>query len=116
MTSLKFEAPLFTRLFLAHPPILLAMKARYRNWCVFINSNILVMKRAEHHIVDRRKGNAGASVVMERSELLKRLEHVEQQLWQVTELIARQRKIIAELGAMGGDTDPAQIMLQRQGN
>jgi hypothetical protein len=32
------------------------------------------------------------------------------------ELIARQRKILAELDAMGADTDPARILLQRQEN
>jgi hypothetical protein len=52
-----------------------------------------------------------ASTVMERTELLKRLEHVEQQVSNETEMIARQRKILAELDAQEVDTDALQILL-----
>jgi len=52
-----------------------------------------------------------ASAVMERSELLKRLEQVEQQTREEMEMIARQRKMLAELDAKEVDTDAIQIML-----
>ena len=48
---------------------------------------------------------------MERSELLKQLELVEQQLSNEMEMIARQRKMLAELDAKEVDTDAIQIML-----
>ena len=48
---------------------------------------------------------------MERSELLKRLEQVEQQTREEMEMIARQRKMLAELDAKEVDTDAIQIML-----
>jgi hypothetical protein len=48
---------------------------------------------------------------MERSELLKRLAQVEQQVSNETEMIARQRKMLAELHANEVDTDAIQIML-----
>jgi hypothetical protein len=53
---------------------------------------------------------------MERSELLKRLEQVEQQVWHCTEQIARQRTVLADLEAEGVDRDAAQILLVRQEN
>jgi len=52
-----------------------------------------------------------ASAVMERSELLKRLEQMEQQMSEEMEMIARQRKMLAELDAKEVDTDAIQIML-----
>jgi len=52
-----------------------------------------------------------ASAVMERSELLKRLEQMEQQMREEMEMIARQRKMLAELDAKEVDTDAIQIML-----
>ena len=48
---------------------------------------------------------------MERSELLKRLEQMEQQMSEEMEMIARQRKMLAELDAKEVDTDAIQIML-----
>ena len=56
------------------------------------------------------------SSAMERTELLKRLEQVEHQVRQVTELIARQRRILAELNKVLVDTDDPQILLQRYEN
>jgi hypothetical protein len=52
-----------------------------------------------------------ASAVMERSELLKRLEQMEQQMSEEMEMIARQRKMLAKLDAKEVDTDAIQIML-----
>ena len=48
---------------------------------------------------------------MERPELLRRLEQVEQQIAQDMELIARQRKVLAELDCKEVDNDAIQIML-----
>jgi hypothetical protein len=48
---------------------------------------------------------------MERSELLKRLEQVEQQISSEMEMIARRRKMLAELDAKEVDTDTIQIMI-----
>jgi uncharacterized protein (UPF0335 family) len=48
---------------------------------------------------------------MERMELLKRLEQVERQIAQDTELIASQRKVLADLSGKGVDNDAIQIML-----
>ena len=48
---------------------------------------------------------------MERTELLKRLEQVEQQLSHDMELIARQRKILADLDHQEVDTHAMQIMV-----
>ena len=48
---------------------------------------------------------------MERSELLKRLEQMEQQMSEEMEMIARQRKMLAKLDAKEVDTGAIQIML-----
>jgi uncharacterized protein (UPF0335 family) len=48
---------------------------------------------------------------MGRMELLKRLEQVERQIAQDTELIASQRKVLADLSGKGVDNDAIQIML-----
>jgi hypothetical protein len=48
---------------------------------------------------------------MERKELLKRLEQVEQQLSQEMEMITRQRKMLAEADNKEADTDSIQILL-----
>ena len=52
---------------------------------------------------------------MEKSELLKRLEQVEEQVWHDMDLIARQRKILAELDE-GVDIDAIKIMLVEMEN
>jgi hypothetical protein len=70
-------------------------------------------QRTEHHVVISKELECCVSSAMERSELLKRLEQVEQQVRQVTELIARQRRILAELNKVLVDTDDPQILLQR---
>jgi hypothetical protein len=49
--------------------------------------------------------------VMERPELLKRLEQLDLQIVQDLELIARQRKMLATLQAKDVDIDAIQIML-----
>jgi hypothetical protein len=48
---------------------------------------------------------------MERMELLTRLQQVEHQIAHDTELIARQRKMLVDLGGKGVDNDAIQIML-----
>jgi len=48
---------------------------------------------------------------LERTELLKRLEQVELQIAQDMELIARQRKVLAELDRKEVDNEAIQIML-----
>jgi hypothetical protein len=48
---------------------------------------------------------------MERGELLKRLAQVDQHISNETEMIARQRKMLAELDAKEVDTAAIQIML-----
>jgi hypothetical protein len=48
---------------------------------------------------------------MEKTELLRRLEEVEQQLSNETEMITRQRKMLAEIDAREADTDAIKIML-----
>jgi hypothetical protein len=48
---------------------------------------------------------------MEKVELLKLLEQVEQQIAHDMELIARQRKVLAELDRKEVDNDALQIML-----
>jgi uncharacterized protein (UPF0335 family) len=48
---------------------------------------------------------------MERMELLQRLEQVERQIAEDTELIARQRKVLADLRGKGVDNGAIQIML-----
>jgi len=53
---------------------------------------------------------------MEKSELLKRLEQVEEQVWHDMDLIARQRKILAELDGKGVDIDAIKIMLVEMEN
>jgi hypothetical protein len=55
------------------------------------------------------------SLAMEKSELLKRLEQVEEQVWHDMDLIARQRKILAELDE-GVDIDAIKIMLVEMEN
>ena len=48
---------------------------------------------------------------MERTELLKRLEQLEQQIAHDMELIARQQKLLADLDRKEVDSDVIQIML-----
>ena len=48
---------------------------------------------------------------MERTELLKRLKQVEQRVAHDTELIASQRKLLAELDRKEVDNDAIQILL-----
>jgi hypothetical protein len=48
---------------------------------------------------------------MERSELLKRLAQVEQQVLREMDMIARQRKMLTDVGAKEVDTYAMQIML-----
>jgi hypothetical protein len=53
---------------------------------------------------------------MERTELLKRLEQLELQVWDVTEEVARQQKVITQLNAVDMDTNDAQLLLSRLEN
>jgi hypothetical protein len=53
---------------------------------------------------------------MERTELLKRLEQLELQVWDVTEEVARHQKVITQLDAAGMDTSEAQLLLSRLEN
>ena len=50
---------------------------------------------------------------MERTELSKRLEQVEQEVSQTLELITRHRNILAEVTRKGVDGDTIQIMLSQ---
>jgi hypothetical protein len=49
--------------------------------------------------------------VMERTELLRRLEQVEQEVSQTLELVRRYRNILAEFGRKEVDVETIQIML-----
>jgi hypothetical protein len=53
---------------------------------------------------------------MERTELLKRLEQLELQVWDVTEEVARHQKVITQLDAAGMDTSETQLLLSRLEN
>jgi hypothetical protein len=53
---------------------------------------------------------------MERTELLKRLERLELQVWDVTEEVARHQKVITQLDAAGMDTSETQLLLSRLEN
>jgi hypothetical protein len=53
---------------------------------------------------------------MEGTELVKRLEQLDLQVWDVTEEVARQRKVITQLDAVGMDTSDAQLLLSRREN
>jgi hypothetical protein len=53
---------------------------------------------------------------MERTELLKRLEQVEQQLGQEMEQVTRQRELITDLAAKGVEIEPAKLLLGRLEN
>lgn len=53
---------------------------------------------------------------MERMELLKRLELLELQVWDVTQEVTRQKKVITQLDAASMDTDGAQLLLSRLEN
>jgi len=50
---------------------------------------------------------------MERAELLKRLEQLDLQVWDVTEEVARHRKVISQLDAAGMDNSDVQLLLSR---
>jgi hypothetical protein len=53
---------------------------------------------------------------MERTELLKRLEQLDQQVWHATEQVARQRKVLTDLDKKGVDTNESQLLLSRLEN
>ena len=53
---------------------------------------------------------------MERTELAKRLQKLELQVWDVTEEVNRQRKVIIQLDAAGMDTNEPQLLLSRLEN
>jgi hypothetical protein len=53
---------------------------------------------------------------MERTELAKRLQKLELQVWDVTEEVNRQRKVIIQLDAAGMDTTEPQLLLSRLEN
>jgi hypothetical protein len=54
--------------------------------------------------------------VMERTELQKRLEQLDLQVWDVTQEVARNQKVITQLDAVGMDTNDAQLLLSRLEN
>src|SRR5215475_4581668 len=62
------------------------------------------------------KGGRGVLRVMEREELLRRWEQVEQEVSATLELITRHRNILAELGRKETDGDTIQIMLTQLEN
>ena len=53
---------------------------------------------------------------MEKAELLKRLEQLNLQVWDVTEEVARHRKVISKLDAAGMDNSDVQLLLSRLEN
>jgi hypothetical protein len=53
---------------------------------------------------------------MEREELSKRLKQLDLQVWDVTEQVARQRKVITQLNEVGMDTNDAQLLVSRLEN
>jgi hypothetical protein len=53
---------------------------------------------------------------MERTDLVKRLEQLDLQVWDITEEVAHQRKVITQLDAAGMDTNDAQLLVSRLEN
>jgi hypothetical protein len=53
---------------------------------------------------------------MERTELIKRLEQLDLQVWDLSEQLARQRKVIGQLDEAGMDTNEAQLLVSRLEN
>ena len=53
---------------------------------------------------------------MEREKLLKKLKQLDLQVWDITEQVGRQRKVIAQLDAAGMDTNDAQLWVSRLEN
>jgi hypothetical protein len=53
---------------------------------------------------------------MGRTELLKQLDQVDQQVWHAAEQVDRQRKVLTELDAQRADTNEAQLLLSRLEN
>jgi hypothetical protein len=53
---------------------------------------------------------------MESTELLKRLQQLELQVWDVTQEVTRQGKVITQLDAVGMDTNGARLLLSRLEN
>src|SRR4051812_4452519 len=68
-------------------------------------------QRVEHRFVDINGMECCESAVMERIELLQLLAHVEQQISDDMELIARQRRMLAALDGKSVDNTSLQIML-----
>jgi hypothetical protein len=50
---------------------------------------------------------------MERTELVKRLQQLNLQVWDLTEEVARQRRVITQLDAVGMDNSEAQLLVSR---
>jgi hypothetical protein len=61
-------------------------------------------------------GNGHGCGVMERTELQKRLEQLDLQVWDVTQEVARNQKVITQLDAVGMDTNDAQLLPSRLEN
>jgi len=53
---------------------------------------------------------------MERTELIKRLAQLDLQVWDVTQQVTNQRSVIAQLDAVGMDTNEPQLLLSRLEN
>ena len=53
---------------------------------------------------------------MERTELVKRLEQLKLQVWDVTQQVANQRSVVAQLQAAGMDTNAPQLLISRLEN
>jgi hypothetical protein len=49
---------------------------------------------------------------MERTELVKRLAQLDLQVWDVTQQVTNQRGIVAQLSAVGMDTNEPQLLLE----
>ena len=53
---------------------------------------------------------------MERTELIKRLKQLDLQVWDLTEQLDRQRKVVVQLDQVGMDTNDAQLLVSRLEN
>jgi hypothetical protein len=53
---------------------------------------------------------------MERAELVRRLAQLDLQVWDVSQQVANQRNVVAQLNAAGMDTNEPQLLISRLEN
>jgi hypothetical protein len=73
-------------------------------------------KRAEPRFVYFNGMGMLCECAMERTELVKRLAQLDLQVWDVTQQVTNQRGVIAQLNAVGMDTNEPQLLLSRLEN